>query len=287
MNIDKIGKWKVTVLETGEFWLDGGAMMGSVPKVLWEKTNPPDDLNRICLSMRCLLLDDGENVVLIETGIGDKNSQKFINMFNIKQDRNALSNTLSKYNYYIENITHVILTHLHFDHAGGATKIDKNGKFVPMFPNAEYFISKTNWDAGLNPSPRDRASYLKENYLPLLDNKVLNFVDDNTEIIDGISTYVVNGHTYGQQLVKISDCNRSLIFCSDLIPLRSHIRLPWIMGYDLNAVLTLEEKDKFLNLAAKNNWILFFYHDPDTIAVTIKKDNDKFKVVNEIRRRTN
>jgi glyoxylase-like metal-dependent hydrolase (beta-lactamase superfamily II) len=287
MNIDKIGKWKVTVLETGEFWLDGGAMMGSVPKVLWEKTNPPDDLNRICLSMRCLLLDDGENVVLIETGIGDKNSQKFINMFNIKQDRNALSNTLSKHNYYQENITHVILTHLHFDHAGGATKIDENGKFVPMFPNAEYFISKTNWDAGLNPSPRDRASYLKENYLPLLDNKVLNFVDDNTEIIDGISTYVVNGHTYGQQLVKISDCNRSLIFCSDLIPLRSHIRLPWIMGYDLNAVLTLEEKDKFLNLAAKNNWILFFYHDPDTIAVTIKKDNDKFKVVNEIRRRTN
>ena len=287
MNIDKIGKWKVVALETGEFWLDGGAMMGSVPKVLWEKTNPPDDLNRICLSMRCLLLDDGKNVVLIETGIGDKNSQKFINMFNIKQDRNALSNTLSKHNYYLENITHVILTHLHFDHAGGATKIDENGKFVPMFPNAEYFISKTNWDAGLNPSPRDRASYLKENYLPLLDNKVLNFVDDNTEIIDGISTYVVNGHTYGQQLVKISDCNRSLIFCSDLIPLRSHIRLPWIMGYDLNAVLTLEEKDKFLNLAAKNNWILFFYHDPDTIAVTIKKDNDKFKVVNEIRRRTN
>ena len=287
MNIDKIGKWKVTVLETGEFWLDGGAMMGSVPKVLWEKTNPPDDLNRICLSMRCLLLDDGENVVLIETGIGDKNSQKFINMFNIKQGRNALSNTLSKYNYSLENITHVILTHLHFDHAGGATKINENGKFVPMFPNAEYFISKTNWDAGLNPSPRDRASYLKENYLPLLDNKVLNFVDDNTEIIDGISTYVVNGHTYGQQLIKISDCNRSLIFCSDLIPLRSHIRLPWIMGYDLNAVLTLEEKDKFLNLAAKNNWILFFYHDPDTIAVTIKKDNDKFKVVNEIRRRTN
>ena len=287
MNIDKIGKWKVVALETGEFWLDGGAMMGSVPKVLWEKTNPPDDLNRICLSMRCLLLDDGENVVLIETGIGDKNSQKFINMFNINQDVNALSSTLSKHNYSIENITHVILTHLHFDHAGGATKIDENGKFVPMFPNAEYFISKTNWDAGLNPSPRDRASYLKENYLPLLDNKVLNFVDDNTEIIDGISTYVVNGHTYGQQLIKISDCNRSLIFCSDLIPLRSHVRLPWIMGYDLNAVLTLEEKDKFLNLAAKNNWILFFYHDPDTIAVTIKKDNDKFKVVNEIRRRTN
>ena len=287
MNIDKIGKWKVVALETGEFWLDGGAMMGSVPKVLWEKTNPPDDLNRICLSMRCLLLDDGENVVLIETGIGDKNSQKFINMFNINQDVNALSSTLSKHNYSIENITHVILTHLHFDHAGGATKIDENGKFVPMFPNAEYFISKTNWDAGLNPSPRDRASYLKENYLPLLDNKVLNFVDDNTEIIDGISTYVVNGHTYGQQLIKISDCNRSLIFCSDLIPLRSHVRLPWIMGYDLNAVLTLEEKDKFLNLAAKNNWILFFYHDPDTIAVTIKKDSDKFKIVNEIRRRTN
>ena len=287
MNINKIGKWKVIVLETGQFWLDGGAMMGSVPKVLWDKTNPSDDLNRICLSMRCLLLDDGENVVLIETGIGDNNSKKFIEMFSIKQDKYALSNTLSKHNYLPENITHVILTHLHFDHAGGATKIDESGKFIPMFPNAEYFISKVNWEAGLKPSPRDKASYLKENYLPLLDNNVLNLVDNNTEILNGISTYVVNGHTYGQQLIKVSGNNKSLFFCSDLIPLRSHIRLPWIMGYDLNAVLTLEEKDKFLNLAAKNNWILFFYHDPDTIAVTVKKDSNKFKVANEIRRRTN
>ena len=277
MNIDKIGKWKVVILETGEFWLDGGAMMGSVPKVLWEKTNPPDRLNRICLSMRCLLLDDGENVVLIETGIGDKNSGKFVEMFSIKQDKNALSNTLSKFNYLPENITHGILTHIHFDQ-------DRKGKLLPTFPNAKYFISKINWEAGLSPSPRDQASYLKDNYIPLFDNKVLNFVDNNAEIIDGISSYVVNGHTYGQQLIKVSDDNNVLFFCSDLIPLKSHLRLPWIMGYDLNAVLTLQEKDKFLNSAAENNWILFFYHDPETIAVTIKKEGTKFKIKDEIKR---
>ena len=141
MNLDNIGKWKVAILETGDFWLDGGAMMGSVPKVLWSKTNPCDNLNRIQLALRCLLLDDGENVVLVETGIGDKNSEKFINMFNICQHVNALSNTLSEYGYIPEDITHVILTHLHFDHAGGATKFNSEGEVVPSFPNAQYFIS--------------------------------------------------------------------------------------------------------------------------------------------------
>ena len=285
MKLDNLGKWKVCILETGDFWLDGGAMMGSVPKVLWSKTNPSDKLNRIQLAMRCLLLDDGKNVVLIETGIGDKNSDEFKNMFNITQHKNALSNTLSKHGYMIEDITHVILTHLHFDHAGGATKFDKNGEFEPSFPNAKYYISKKNWEAGLNPSPRDQASYLKENYMVLFDEGILNIVPEHDKIMDGISTYIVNGHTYGQQLIKVSDGGKTIVFCSDLIPLKSHLKLPWIMGYDLNAVLTLEEKKKFLNLAAENNWILYFYHDPNTAAVTIQKRDKKFEVVDECRRR--
>jgi len=285
MNIDKIGRWKVSVLETGDFKLDGGAMMGSVPKVLWEKTNPADSLNRIDLALRCVLVDDGENVVLIETGIGDKYTEKFKKMFKIKQEKNTLSDTLSKYNYSIKNITHVVLTHLHFDHAGGATTKNNHGQIVPTFPHAKYYISESNWEAGIKPSPRDRASYLKENYVPLLENNVLNIIPDNSEIIDGISTYVVNGHTHGQQLIKVNGNNETLVFCSDLIPLKSHLKLPWIMGYDLNAVLTLEEKKIFLDQAVKNNWILFFYHDPKIVACRIVKEDNLYKVTDELQRR--
>ncbi len=285
MNLDNIGKWKITILETGDFWLDGGAMMGSVPKVLWSKTNPCDKLNRIQLALRCMLLDDGENLVLIETGIGNKNSDKFINMFNICQHKSALSNALSKYGYIPENITHVILTHLHFDHAGGATKLNSEGEIVPSFPNAQYFISNKNWQAALNPNPKDKASYLKENYMILNERNILNIIPENTEILDGISTYVVNGHTIGQQLIKVHDDGQTIVFCSDLIPLKSHLKLPWIMGYDLNAILTLEEKKNFLNLASENNWILFFYHDPLVSAVTIEKNDNCFEVLDELRRK--
>ena len=284
MKLNNIGKWKVYALETGFFSLDGGAMMGSVPKVLWEKTNPPDSKNRIELALRCLLVDDGENVVLIESGIGTKNSDKFIKMFDIRMGEYSLSNELSKYGYSHENITHMVLTHLHFDHAGGAVLYDENNNLVPAFPNAKYYISEKNWDAGLNPSPRDRASYIKENYILLKEYGQLELVPENSNIIDGIDTYTVNGHTYGQQLIKISDNNDTLVFCSDLIPLESHLKLPWIMGYDLNAALTLKEKKEFLDLAYKNNWLLFFYHDPKTIAVRIKKAEKYYEVVEKYER---
>ena len=284
MKLNNIGKWKVYALEAGFFSLDGGAMMGSVPKVLWEKTNPPDSKNRIELALRCLLVDDGENVVLIESGIGTKNSDKFIKMFDIRMGEYSLSNELSKYGYSHENITHMVLTHLHFDHAGGAVLYDENNNLVPAFPNAKYYISEKNWDAGLNPSPRDRASYIKENYILLKEYGQLELVPENSNIIDGIDTYTVNGHTYGQQLIKISDNNDTLVFCSDLIPLESHLKLPWIMGYDLNAALTLKEKKEFLDLASKNNWLLFFYHDPKTIAVRIKKAEKYYEVVEKYER---
>jgi len=258
--------------------------MGSVPKVLWSNTNPPDNLNRIKLGMRCLLVDDGENVVLIETGIGNKNSSKFSKMFNILQENNSLSNTLSNNGYSIEDIKHIVLTHLHFDHAGGATKFNETGNIVPVFPNAIYYVSKKNWDAAINPNPKDRASYLKENFMVLYEKGILKIISEDSNIVNGISTYIVNGHTHGQQLVKVSDKNETLIFCSDLIPLKSHLNLPWIMGYDLNAALTLNEKKVFLDLAVKNNWILFFYHDPEVIAVTVGKKNDKYNVIDEYRK---
>ena len=284
MQLNNIGRWKVYALDTGYFSLDGGAMMGSVPKVLWEKTNPSDLVNRIELALRCLLVDDGENVVLIESGIGNKYPDNFKEMFNINQHDNSLSNTLSKYGYSNENITHMVLTHLHFDHAGGAVILDDNNKLVPAFPNAKYYISEDNWNAGLNPSPRDSSSYLQENYIPLKDAGVLYIIPENSNIIKGIDTYVVHGHTTGQQLIKISD-KETMVFCSDLIPLESHLKLPWIMGYDLNAALTLKEKKEFLDLASDNNWLLFFYHDPKTIAVKIKKSEKYYEIIEKYERR--
>ena len=278
--LDSIGKWKVFALETGIFSLDGGAMMGTVPKVLWEKTNPSDSLNRIDLSLRCMLVDDGENVVLIESGIGDKNPEKFTEMFNIRE-LTSIEKALNDTCYSYKNITHIVLTHLHFDHAGGAMIFNKNGELIPAFPNAKYYISESNWKAGMNPSERDRASYIKDNYVGLLDAGVLNIIPENTEILPGLNTYVVNGHTYGQQLVKVSDKNKCIVFCSDLIPLKSHLKLPWIMGYDLNASLTLQEKKVFLDKASEGNWWLFFYHDPSTVAVRIKKSNKYYEVIDE------
>lgn len=280
MQLENIGKWKIFALESGYFKLDGGAMMGSVPKILWEKTNPPDALNMIDLSMRCLLADDGENVILIETGIGHKNSKKFIDMFVINHDINTLSNALSNHGYSEENITHVILTHLHFDHVGGALYYD-DAELKPTFPNAVYYVSEKNWEAGLNPSPRDKASYLDLNYKLLEDRGLLKLVSDNSEILDGISTYTVNGHTTGQQLIKIYNKKKTVVFCSDLIPLKSHLKLPWIMGYDLNAALTLKEKKQFLDQACESNWLLFFYHDPKCVAVRIKKGEKYYEVTDE------
>ena len=272
--------WKIKIIETGTFKLDGGAMMGSIPKVLWNKTNPADRLNRISLSMRCLLLDNGKDVILIETGIGNKNTQKFMDMFAISQNKFPLKNELSINGYNLSDITHVILTHLHFDHAGGATYFDGK-KNCPTFPNAEYIISKSNWDAGINPSPRDKASYLSENYLPILETNQLRLVEDDDKILESIEGISCYGHTDGQQLIKVMSKNDTLIFCSDLIPLKSHLRLPWIMGYDLNATKTLQEKKIFLKEAAEKKWLLFFYHDPKVAAVRIKKNEKYYEIIEE------
>ena len=205
-------------------------------------------------------------------------------MFAIKQKENPIQSALKRFNYKQEDISHVILTHLHFDHSGGILDINKEGELVPAFPNATYFISEANWTSGMNPSPRDSASYLDYNYSLLESLGNLKLVQDNSIILDGISTISVNGHTIGQQLVKVEDADDVLIFCSDLIPLKSHIRLPWIMGYDLNAALTLKEKTNFLNQAADEGWWLWFYHDPNTVALQIEKSAKYYDIVKEIRR---
>ncbi len=280
--LETLGKWKVHAIESGTFRLDGGAMMGSVPKVLWEKTNPADELNRIQLAMRCLLLDDGVHRILIESGMGSKTTEKFRRMFAVDQAADPLATALETHGYGVEEITHVLVTHLHFDHSGGLTKLDQNGEFVPAFPNAIYHISRRNWEAGLHPNLRDRASYLTENYLPLERTGVLQLAEDDAELLPGIWGYAVNGHTTGQQLIRITDARETLVFVADLLPLKSHLKLPWIMGYDLNAALTLEEKTRFLQEAATQNWWLWFYHDPHTAAVRIRQGEKYYEVTEEL-----
>jgi len=282
--LNNIGKWKIATFETGNFRLDGGAMMGSVPKVLWEKTNPTDRFNRIQMGLRCLLLDDGVNRVLIDTGLGSKVGQKFKSFFHIEQSENPLKRALNKIGLLPNDITHVIFSHLHFDHAGGATELNEEGQPVPAFPNAEYFITESQWQQANHPNVRDRASFIKEDFLPLQEAGLLQLIPENSLIINGISTYCVHGHTCGQQLVKLQDGEHCLIYCGDLIPLKSHLQLPWIMGYDLNALLTLDEKTQFLSQAADENWWLVFDHDPETSAVKIQEGKKYYDVVDEVLR---
>ena len=283
--LSQIGKWKVYPLESGDFRLDGGAMMGSVPKVLWEKTNPADELNRIDLSLRCLLLDDGDNRVLIDTGLGTKGNDKFKKIFHIVQPENPLKRALSKIGFSPRDVTHVIFSHLHFDHAGGATELNEEGQPVPAFPNAEYFITESQWKQANQPNTRDKASFLQADFLPVQEAGLLQLIPENTSIINGISTYCVHGHTCGQQLVKLEDGDEALIYCSDLIPLKSHLQIPWIMGYDLNALLTLEEKTQFLAQAGDEDWWLVFDHDPVTAAVKIQQGQKYYDVVDEVLRK--
>jgi glyoxylase-like metal-dependent hydrolase (beta-lactamase superfamily II) len=265
----KIGKYELFVLTSGDLLLDGGAMHGVVPKILWEKTSPADEKNRIKLVTRHLLLVSDTKKILIDTGSGVNWDEKFIKIFNIDYSRYSLFTELKKLNINTDEITDVIITHLHFDHIGGAV-IFENGKPIPAFSNATYHVQKKQYEWGLNPSERDRASYFKERYVTLNNEGVLKQYDGNFDFDDNISFLEVNGHTPSQQLIKITDSSSTLLYCADLIPLASHIKLPYIMGYDLLPLVTLSEKKRLLKQATDENWHLFFEHDPYLAAATIK-----------------
>jgi glyoxylase-like metal-dependent hydrolase (beta-lactamase superfamily II) len=264
----KIGKYKLSIIESGSFGLDGGAMFGIIPKVLWQRTNPPDEANRVKLSTRHLLLESKSKKILIDTGMGSKWDEKLRNIYAVDESR-SMNSALAQKGLKAEDITDVILTHLHFDHTGGSTVL-ANGKLDPAFPNASYFVQKQNFDWARNPSDRDKGSYIKENFIPLYEEGVLNFIIGNAKFDDEIEFIVINGHTFGQQMVKISDSSNTILFCSDLMPFVSHIPLPYIMGYDLQPLVTLEEKKKYLKRVLDENWKLFFGHDPDVAFATIK-----------------
>jgi len=264
----QIGKYKLKTIQSGNFRLDGGAMFGIIPKPLWEKTNPPDELNRVTLSTRNLLLISDDKKILIDTGMGKKWDDKSKNIYSIDPKLN-LELALEHNGIKSEEITDVLLTHLHFDHTGGSTKYE-NGKLIPAFPNAKYFVQKKNFEWAMNPTDRDKGSYIKENFEPLVKEGVLNLIDGEINFDENISFRIINGHTFAQQMIKISDSSNTLLYVSDLLPFVSQIKIPYVMGYDLQPLVTIEEKKKYLKLAADENWKLYFGHDPEFAIATVK-----------------
>ena len=266
----KIGMYDLYPIETGRFALDGGAMFGIVPKPLWCKSNPPDDRNRIELAARALLVVGGGRRILVDNGNGNKFTEKQIDIYRLDTTQYDLTRSLRRHGFTPADITDVLLTHLHFDHAGGST-YRENGVLRPTFPNAKYFVQKAHWEQAMHPTEKDRGSFMPDDYLPLLEHGVLEFIDGEAEIFPSVSLVIVNGHTTAQQLPKISDGRKTVLYCCDVFPTTSHIPLPYIMAYDLRPLTTLEEKKKILKQAVDEEWILFFEHDPATAAGTIVK----------------
>ncbi|WP_291516398.1 MBL fold metallo-hydrolase [Bdellovibrio sp. ArHS] len=283
----QIGPYQICPIPTGEFGLDGGAMFGTVPKVLWERSNPPDDKNRIPMEARALLLKSQGLNILIDTGngqgkdfiakYGEKLGTKFAEMYNIDDSGPSLLKSLASFGVRPEDIDHVILTHLHFDHAGGATT-EKDGKLVPTFPKAQYWIQKGNLETASKPNLRERASYYSANFQPLQEAGVLNILDGEKEILPGVSVLLSNGHTQAQQMVKVTDGTATLLYCGDVVPTSSHVKIPWLMGYDLHPLTLMEEKQKYLSQAADQKWYLFFEHDPYCDAAVIERNGHDFAV---------
>lgn len=275
----QIGDYRVEIIPDTEFHLDGGAMFGVVPRNLWSQVCPPDDQNRIRMNMNCVFIDTGKEKVLIETGIGDKWSPKETAIYGIERGRPLQETLEHTTGLTASDITIVVNTHLHFDHAGGNTMMDQNDELVPTFRNARYFVSRAELEHAEQPSERDRASYLPQNWKPLRDSGQLETKDADYEVVPGLRMETHPGHNRSMQCWRLQRKDQTIFGFADLVPMRAHLRLPWIMGYDLFPVETLEAKKKLLPQAARENWLCLFYHDPEAPLCRVTIEDQKIKAI--------
>jgi glyoxylase-like metal-dependent hydrolase (beta-lactamase superfamily II) len=274
-----LGDYRVEIVPDAEFWLDGGAMFGVVPRSLWSRESPPDAENRVRLSANCLFVEAGGERVVVETGIGDKWSAKQSAMYAVRRERALGESVREITGYSPAEITIVVNTHLHFDHAGGNTRLDEGGRVVPTFPNARYFVSGDEFDHAESPHERDRASYLAENWRPVRESGQLELKEATYEVVPGLRMEQVPGHSRTMQCVRLERGGQTLYGFADLVPTRAHVPPAWVMGYDLYPVETLEAKKRLLPQAAREGWLCLFYHDADTPLCRMVEDGGRLRAV--------
>lgn len=276
----------VHTLDTGLFKLDGGAMFGVVPKSMWQKLNPADDNNMCTWALRCLLVEDAGRLLLIDTGIGDKQDAKFRGHFYLHGD-DTLEKSLRRHDYTAADITDVLLTHLHFDHCGGAVVRTADEKLRAAFPNATYWSNEDHWNWATHPNPREKASFLKENILPIQESGQLRFIDPQAGVPKELGSLrdllFVDGHTEKMMLPQLAYKGRTLVFAADLLPSAHHVSLPYVMSYDVRPLVTMDEKARILEQAAAENWVLVLEHDHQTECITVKQTERGIKVAERFR----
>lgn len=262
---------KLYSINAGHFKLDGGAMFGVVPKSIWNKLNPADANNMCSWATRCLLIEDGKRLILVDNGMGNKQDEKFFSYYYLHGE-DTLQGSLKKHGFGMEDITDVFLTHLHFDHCGGSIKYNSDRtKLEPAFKNATYYSNEKHWQWAVNPNSREKASFLKENILPIQESGQLKFLKTGDTLIDGISIIEVNGHTEAMMLPLVKYKNQTIAYMADLIPSVGHLPIPYVMGYDVRPLETLKEKDSLLKKALDENWLLMFEHDPLVECVSLER----------------
>lgn len=262
---------KIYAVNAGHFKLDGGAMFGVVPKSMWNKLNPADENNMCSWALRCLLIEDGNRLILVDNGMGTKQDCKFFSHYFL-HGNDTLENSLNQLGFSSNDITDMVLTHLHFDHCGGSIVYNNDRtKLEPAFKNATYYCNEKHWNWAIHPNAREKASFLKENILPIQESGRLSFIDTESSLIPGLRFMEVNGHTEAMMLPIITTAKQTIAYMADLIPSAAHIPLPYVMGYDMRPLDTLHEKEMLLNKALAENWVLFFEHDPSIECVTLEQ----------------
>jgi len=277
----KLGEYDVTLVSDGEFRLDGGAMFGIVPKVLWERLSPLDERNRISMALSSLLVRGAGRTILVDTGVGTRNTPKETEIFAISRADGGLRDSLRARGVAPEQVTDVVLTHLHFDHAGGAVAREGDGRLVPAFPNATYHVHRDMWDWAQDLTPKDRGSFRPDDYRVLRDAR-LRLAEGREEICEGVEIIPTYGHTVGNQVVKVAAGGETLLYAGDVVPTSHHLKLPYVMAYDLFPLTTIREKAQLVGEAADGGWIVVFEHDPKLRAARVARDGENFRVAEPV-----